>query len=668
MPRRAKASARSWRSESPPGAEPTLGFYRYLETKIRGTAYPDAGEPPAGLYAFYWHFMRQTKGWYALMFATSLGVALADTTIPVFIGQIVSLMEAPDRLAAIETRWPLLLGMLAVVVLLRPLAILIDVAVRLNGVIPGVTTLIRWQSHWHVVRQSWSFFQNDFAGRIANRVVQTGLSLRESAMAGIRAVWYIAVYGVGAIVLMMLADWRLALPTIAWTVGYVLFLAYFVPRMRELSKVSSEGRSLVMARIVDSYTNILTVKLFARPAQEDAYVRGALEEHQEAIAGYMRTASNFILTLAVMNAALLTATAAAGLWLWSAGQLSAAAVATALPLVWQITNTAGWVSWEVASIFENVGMVQEGMQTIALPRSGGDRPGARALVVSRGEIEFKDVAFDYGRASAAPVLDRLSLVVRPGERVGLVGRSGAGKSTLVNLLLRFYELEKGSIRIDGQDLREVTQESLRAAIGMVTQDTSLLHRSIAENIRYGRPEASDAQVEAAAHQAHAHEFIAALRDWKERTGYDAHVGERGVKLSGGQRQRIAIARVALKDAPILVLDEATSALDSEVELAIQEQLIGLMEGKTVIAIAHRLSTIARMDRLIVLDAGRIVEQGTHDELLRLGGIYEKLWRHQSGGFLAHDVTRAASEAEPPEEPEREAPFAPVDEPIDRLRV
>ena len=612
--------------------------------------------------------MRQTKAWYALMFATSLGVALVDTTIPVFIGQLVSLMEAADRLAAIESRWPLLLGMVAVVVLVRPLVILLDVAVRLNGVIPGVTTLIRWQSHWHVVRQNWSFFQNDFAGRIANRVVQTALSLRESAMAGIRAVWYIAVYGVSALVLMMLSDWRLGLPTLAWTAGYVLFLGYFVPRMRELSRVSSEGRSLVMARIVDSYTNILTVKLFARPAQEDAYVRDALQEHQAAVAGYMRTASNFILTLAAMNATLLAATAAVGLWLWGTGQVGAAAVATALPLAWQITNTAGWVSWEVAAIFENVGMVQEGMQTIALPRSGADRPGARPLVVSRGEIEFRDVTFDYGRTGGAPVIDRLSLVVRPGERVGLVGRSGAGKSTLVNLLLRFYELEKGGIRIDGQDLREVTQDSLRAAIGMVTQDTSLLHRSIAANIRYGRPEATDGEVEAAARRAHAHEFIVSLRDWKDRAGYDAHVGERGVKLSGGQRQRIAIARVALKDAPVLVLDEATSALDSEVELAIQEQLLGLMQGKTVIAIAHRLSTIARMDRLIVLDAGRIAEQGTHDELLRQGGIYEKLWSHQSGGFLAPDVARAGSEAEPPAEPEREAPFAPIDEPIDRPRV
>ena len=645
-----------------------MGLYRYLESKIQGTATPGPGAPPAGLLAFYWHFMRQTRGWYALMFVTSLAVALIDTVIPVFIGQLVGLMQAVDRQAAIAQRWPWLVGMACVVLLLRPLAILADVAIRLNAVIPGSTSLIRWQSHWHVVRQNWNFFQNDFAGRIANRVMQTAISLRESAMAGIRAVWYIAVYGAGAIVLMALSDWRLALPTLLWSTGYVFFLAYFVPRLRELSKLSSEGRSLVMARVVDSYTNILTVKLFARPAQEDAYVREAIDGHQDAVAAYMRLASNFMVTLSTMNAALLTSTAAVGIGLWAQGSLGAAAVATALPLAWQITATSGWVSWEVAAIFENVGMVQEGMQTIAVPLAGGDRPGARPLEVTRGEIRFEGLTFGYGRKEGAPVLDRLSLQVRPGERVGLVGRSGAGKSTLVNLLLRFYELEQGSIRIDGQELREVTQESLRAAIGMVTQDTSLLHRSIADNIRYGRPEATDAQVEAAARRAHAHGFILELRDWKDRAGYDAHVGERGVKLSGGQRQRIAIARVVLKDAPILILDEATSALDSEVELAIQEQLLGLMEGKTVIAIAHRLSTIARMDRLVVLDAGRIVEQGTHEELLRLQGHYEKLWRHQSGGFLARDVVPADTVVEPPEEPLASEDDEVTKEPSERARV
>ena len=609
----------------------------YLQSRIRATANVGPGAPPPRLMAFYWHFVRQTKRWYAAMFATSLAVALLDTVIPVFIGKLVMLMEAADRKASMAQQAPLLTGMALLILVVRPLMLFTDTAIRQNALIPGVTSMIRWQSHWHVVRQNWPFFQNDFAGRIANRVMQTANALRESVMSAIRAIWYIAVYGVTALVLMANADWRLGMPTLAWFIGYIAFLHRFVPRMRDLAKASSEVRSLVMARIVDSYTNILTVKLFARLEDEDAYVREAIDRHQGAIGAHMKVISKFMFWLSAMNAALLTATAAVGLWLWAQGTVNAGVVATALPLAWQIANVAGWVSWEVTGIFENVGVVQEGMQTIAVPHSGADRPGARKLEVPRGEIRFEDVSFTYARQDAKPVLDRLSFMIRPGERVGLVGRSGAGKSTLVNLLLRFYELEQGAIRIDGEDIRCVTQESLRAAIGMVTQDTSLLHRSIAANIRYGRPEAGDSELMGAARKAQGHEFIVGLQDWKGRTGYDAHVGERGVKLSGGQRQRIAIARVILKDAPILVLDEATSALDSEVELAIQEQLLGLMEGKTVIAIAHRLSTIARMDRLIVLDAGRIVEQGSHEELLRLGGHYEKLWRHQSGGFLAPDI-------------------------------
>ncbi|HKW37904.1 MAG TPA: ABC transporter ATP-binding protein [Burkholderiales bacterium] len=628
-------------------------MFTYFQSRIRGTASPGPGEPPAGLIAFYWHFVRQTKGWYGLMFATSLAVALIDTAIPVFIGKLVALMEAADRKAALAAQWPMLAGMVGLVLLVRPLVILGDVTLRQNTLIPGATSLIRWQSHWHVVRQSWPFFQSDFAGRIANRVMQTANALRESVMSGIRAVWYIAVYGVSAFVLMALSDWRLGLPTLAWFLGYVFFLRYFVPRMRDLARASSEVRSHVMARVVDSYTNILTVKLFARLADEDAYVREVIDEHQGAIGAHMRLISQFIFVLSAMNAVLLVGTAAIGIALWGQGAVSAGVVATALPLAWQIANVAGWVSWEVTGIFENIGVVQEGMQTIAVPLTGTDRAGARRLEVSRGEIRFERVSFDYGRSGGEPVLDSLDFTIRPGERVGLVGRSGAGKSTLVNLLLRFYELERGSILIDGQDVRDVTQESLRAAIGMVTQDTSLLHRSIAGNIRYGRPEASDEQVRAAARKAQADEFIAALQDWKGRQGYEAHVGERGVKLSGGQRQRVAIARVILKDAPILILDEATSALDSEVELAIQEQLLGLMEGKTVIAIAHRLSTIARMDRLIVLEAGKIVEEGSHAELLERGGHYAKLWRHQSGGFLADETVATETETEPPRERQRD---------------
>jgi len=610
-------------------------MFAYFESRVRPTDLPRSA-PPAGLLAFYWHFVRQTRGLYLAMFATGLVVALVDTLIPVFIGKLVTLMQASDRAAAFHAAAPALLGMAAIVLICRPLALLADSLVRNNAVVPSVTSMIRWQSHWHVVRQSWPFFQNDFAGRIANRVMQTSNSVRESVVSSIRALWYIAIYGVSSLLLMASADWRLAVPTMFWFAGYVFFLRYFVPRMRDRAKTSSELRSMVMGRVVDSYTNILTVKLFARARDEDLYVREVIDEHSGAIADHMRVTTRFMGTLAVMNALLLVSTATIGVGLWATGQASAGIVATALPLAWQIANVAGWVSWEVTGIFENVGVVQEGMETIAVPHTLTDKPGARQLDCSRGEIRIEHLTFTYGRNDGKRVLDELNLTIRPGERVGLVGRSGAGKSTLVNLLLRFHEVETGSIRIDGQDIGHVTQESLRAAIGMVTQDTSLLHRSIAANIGFGRPGATHDEIVAAARKAQAHDFIVDLEDWKGRTGYDAHVGERGVKLSGGQRQRIAIARVVLKDAPILVLDEATSALDSEVELAIQEQLLGLMEGKTVIAIAHRLSTIARMDRLIVLDQGRIVEQGTHDELLQRAGHYAMLWRHQSGGFLPHD--------------------------------
>jgi ATP-binding cassette subfamily B multidrug efflux pump len=612
--------------------ERQLKRFRSLTDKPLG---PGTGAPPAGLLGFYWHFVRQTKGWYAAMFAASLAVAALDTVIPLFIGKLVSLMEATDRMAALRSELPMLAGMVVLVLLVRPLVLLADISIRHLVLIPGATSMIRWQSHWHVIRQSWPFFQNDFAGRIANRVMQTAHALRDSVMASIRAVWYIGAYGVMAYALMAIADWRLGVPTLVWFMAYLVFLWHFVPRMRDLARESSEARSLVMARVVDSYTNILTVKLFARLADEDAYVRDSVHEHRAAMGRHMRLITRFHFWLTAMNAVLLVATAAIGISLWAEGSIGAGIVAASLPLSWQLANVAGWVSWEVTAIFENVGVVQEGMQSIAAPHAGVDQPGARPLEVSRGEIRFDDVTFGYGRAEA--VLERFSLDIKPGERVGLVGRSGAGKTTIVNLLLRFYAPEKGRILIDGQDIAQVTQESLRAAIGMVTQDTSLLHRSIAANIRYGRPHASDAEVVAAAKKAQAHEFILGLKDYRNNAGYEAHVGERGVKLSGGQRQRIALARVILKDAPILVLDEATSALDSEVELAIQEQLLGLMEGKTVIAIAHRLSTIARMDRLAVVERGRIVESGTHDELLRLGGHYEKLWRHQSGGFLADDA-------------------------------
>jgi ATP-binding cassette, subfamily B, multidrug efflux pump len=617
-------------------------MFKFFESLIGNISTPpeaSSSGPPPGLMAFYWHFVKQTKGLYLFMLATGLGVALIDTLIPVFIGRLVGLMSSANPLQTLQLQTPWLLAMAGLLLIGRPAVVLIDSLIRNSAVNPGVKTLIRWQSHWHVVRQGSPFFQNDFAGRIANRVMNTSHSLRESVVATIRAVWYIVVYGISALSLMLVFNWYLALPVVSWLVGYLFFLRYFVPRMRDLSRTNSEAGSLVMGRVVDSYTNIMTVKLFSRARDEDAYVRESMDKHQQQIAAHMRMTTLFMVTLSVLNVLLLVSTAGTALWLWSNQRISSTIVATALPMVWQISNMANWVSWEVSGIFENVGVVQEGIQTIAVPHTMVDAPTATELAVPQGSIQFEHVNFSYGQAATGgrAVLQDLNLHIRSGERVGLVGRSGAGKSTLVNLLLRFYDIESGRITIDGQDLRDVTQESLRAAIGMVTQDTSLLHRSITANIRYGSPNATDAQVELAAKQAHAHDFIMQLRDWTDRTGYEAHAGERGVKLSGGQRQRVALARVILKNAPILILDEATSALDSEIEAAIQEQLVTLMEGKTVIAIAHRLSTIARMDRLVVMDAGRIVEQGTHHELLALGGQYAKLWQRQSGGFLAEDL-------------------------------
>jgi ATP-binding cassette subfamily B multidrug efflux pump len=527
---------------------------------------------------------------------------------------------------------------------LRPVAHFLSSLVTNQALVPGLTNLTRWQSHWHVVRQGWTYFQNDFAGRIANRVMQTGPALRESVVSSINAVWYILVYGTSAALLLGSADWRLALPILCWFATYAVVLRLFLPRMRERSRRMSEMRSEVTGRVVDSYTNILTVKLFARARDEDDFVREAVDEHTHAYRRQLRMTSGWSVSLILMNASLLTGTGGLALWLWTRGRIPVGTVAMAIPMAWQIGNIAGWVAQQIAMIFDNIGQVQDGMRSIAVPRQMPDEPGAADLPRAVGAVRFEHVHFDYGRAKrVGGVLRGLDLDIAPGERVGLVGRSGAGKSTLVNLLLGFYRPEQGRVMVDGRDIAGLTQESLRAQIGMVTQDTSLLHRSIRDNIRYGRPDASEAEIVDAARRSHATEFIEGLEDWHGRKAFDAHVGERGVKLSGGQRQRIALARVILKDAPILVLDEATSALDSEVEAAIQEQLDELMEGRTVIAIAHRLSTICRMDRLVVLDHGRIIEEGTHAQLLARGGAYAALWRRQSGGFRVDVAGRETEE-------------------------
>ncbi len=606
-------------------------MFRLFENALNPTQQPALAEPPAGLAAFYWHFARQAKGLFVALFVTGFVVALLNSLIPVFMGRIINLVTSSDPAQLWQQSWLTLIGMAAVLLVARPVALTSQNLVANQAISANVSNMIRWQNHWHVARQSWAFFQNDFAGRIASRVLQTGPAVRESLVALITGVWYILVYGTSALVLLASADAWLALPITVWFAGYLVLLRVFVPRMRDRSKQVSEARSMLTGRVVDTYTNILTVKLFARARHEDAYVRDAIEEHTGLFYSSLRLNTLFSFCLTTLNAMLVTGTGAIAIALWVHGKVGVGTVAMALPLSWQIINIAGWVAMRVTEIFENIGVVQEGMMTIARPIGLADRPEAKPLSVTRGEIRFDDVRFGYGRESG--LIDGLTLTVKPGERIGLVGRSGAGKSTLVNLLLRFFDLEDGRILIDGQDIALATQESLRGQISVVTQDTSLLHRSIRENIRYGRPEATDAEIVTAAKLAHAHEFIEDLEDWRGRVGYDAQVGERGVKLSGGQRQRVAIARVILKNAPILVLDEATSALDSEVEAAIQASLDTLMAGKTVIAIAHRLSTIARMDRLVILDHGHIVEQGSHEELLRAGGHYAALWRRQSGGFI-----------------------------------
>src|SRR5579864_680458 len=612
-----------------------MRIFRFFEGLLEPTALPPEAPPPSGLVAFYWHYVRQARGLIVLLFIAGFCVAILDATIPVFIGRVVTLVSNHTPQSFLAEAGPQLLVMLLVLLVARPIAVFMQNLITHQTIAAGLSNMVRWQNHWHVVRQSWSFFQNDFAGRIANRVMQTGPALRESVVAATNAVWYILVYGGGAIVLLASRATFLAGPLVLWFVIYAVLLRLFVPRMRERSRRMSEARSTLTGRVVDSYTNILTVKLFARPSDEDSFVRASLDEHTGLFRRQLRLITLFGLALSTLNAAMVVGTGATAIWLSTRGTIPVGAVAMALPLAWQIANISGWVAQNVTGIFENVGVVQDGMRSIAVPRQMVDAPDAGKLAVRRAAVRFENVRFGYGTARG--VLHGIDLAIAPGERVGLVGPSGAGKSTLVNLLLRFYPLEGGRILIDGQDISTVMQESLRAQIAMVTQDTSLLHRSIRDNIRYGRPGASEAEISDAAARAHALEFIETLEDWQGRRGFDAHVGERGVKLSGGQRQRIAIARVILKNAPILVLDEATSALDSEVEAAIQEQLEGLMKGRTVIAIAHRLSTIARLNRLIVLDQARIVEQGRHAELLGRGGAYARLWERQSGGFRSDAV-------------------------------
>ena len=572
----------------------------------------------------------------------SAAIALIEVSLFGFLGNLVDWLSKADRATFWSTHGPFLIAMGVIVLVALPVLKFFYEAVVHQGLLGSFAMRTRWQAHRYVLRQSMAFFNDDFAGRVATKVMQTAMAVREVVMKIAEVLLYVCIYFTGAVVLFAATDLRLSAPLLLWLAGYLVTMRYFIPRLGRISHAQSDARSIMTGRIVDTYTNISTVKMFAHADREDGYARESMSHFLDTVHQQLRLVTLLTVALNCLNALLLFSVAGTSLWLWSIGAVTTGAIALSVGLVLRLQGMSHWIMWEVAGLFENVGVVQDGLETIARERSVVDAPDAKPLVVPRGEIQFDHIRFNYGRNASGrgSVIEDLSLHVAPGEKVGLVGRSGAGKSTLVSLLMRFYDLDGGRVLIDGQDIAHVTQDSLRAQIGMVTQDTSLLHRSVLDNILYGRSDDGDAgatDVVAAAKKAAAHDFISNLEDLKGRRGYDAHVGERGVKLSGGQRQRVAIARVLLKDAPILVLDEATSALDSEVEAAIQEQLVNLMKGKTVIAIAHRLSTIAAMDRLVIMDEGRIVEQGSHAELLRRGGLYAELWTRQSGGFLAQDA-------------------------------
>ncbi|BBB25879.1 ABC transporter ATP-binding protein [Amphritea japonica] len=596
---------------------------------------PEPGQPPSGIYAFCRYYMRGMEWPLLLMALLSAVLAMLEVALFGFLGQLVDWLSTKQP----ETFWQEegdTLTLVGIILLLGLPALVMLHSLVVHQVLLGNFPMsIRWLAHRYLLRQSLSFYQNDFAGRIATKVMQTSLAVREAVMKLLDVLVYIAVYFLSMLVLVAQSDIRLMLPLLGWLTGYVLLMWYFVPRLRDISAAQADARSLMTGRVVDSYTNISTVKLFSHSQRESDYARESMDGFLHTVYRQMRLATGLNVMVQCLNYLLVFIITGVSIYLWSFSLVSVGAIAIAISLALRLNGMSQWVMWEVSMLFENIGTVNDGMNTLSQPLEVTDGDEARPLVVKSGAIRFEDVSFHYGKTEG--VMEHLNLHIKPGEKVGVVGRSGAGKSTLVNLLLRFHDLADGRITIDEQDIRQVQQESLRSQIGMVTQDTSLLHRSVRDNILYGHPDASEDEMLAAASRAEAHEFILGLSDPEGRTGYDAQVGERGVKLSGGQRQRIAIARVILKDAPILILDEATSALDSEVEADIQRGLSNLMPGKTVIAIAHRLSTIAAMDRLIVMDKGQIVEQGSHHELIRQGGIYAHLWAHQSGGFIGMDT-------------------------------
>ena len=606
-------------------------IFNWFESRVE--AYPEAVplSPKKGLLPFVWSGMDGVRKWIAVLAVMTAGIGIMEALLFQFMGKVVDWLGryTPETLFA-EKGWALA-GM-ALMMLFSICWIFIASNVRLQTLQGVFPMRLRWNFHRLMLGQSLGFYQDEFAGRVSAKVMQTALAMRDVVMTVADMVVYVLVYFITSGVILISFDSWLLLPFIGWIIGFALVMRFLIPKLGKTAARQADARSLMTGRITDAYSNITTVKLFSHGAREAAYAKQSMEEFMVTVHAQMRLATLLHTCSFIVNSSLTAGTTALGIWLWYHGQVGVGAVATATAMALRVNGLSQYIMWESARLFENIGTVGDGMATLSKPQTILDKPKALPLKVSQGEIKFEHVDFSY--EAGKPLLNGFNLTIRPGEKVGLIGRSGAGKSTIVNLLLRFYEPQSGTISIDGQNVDSVTQESLRAQIGLVTQDTSLLHRSVRDNIVYGRPDATDAEMISAAERAEAADFIPNLSDAKGRRGYDAHVGERGVKLSGGQRQRIAIARVMLKDAPILLLDEATSALDSEVEAAIQESLDKMMDGKTVIAIAHRLSTIAAMDRLIVLDKGHIVEQGTHAELLAQNGLYAKLWSRQSGGFLS----------------------------------
>ena len=609
-------------------------MFSVFEKSVPPFSETDSTPPPEGLWAFIWYYAKPFRFLLIGLLITSGLIAALEAYLFAMVGYLVDWMAAANNPASFFDQHATSLSVLAVLVLvIWPAINYIDSLLEHQGLLGNFSMQIRWRSHSYLLKQSSQFFSDDFAGRISTKVMQTALSVRDTVVSLNGLFVYVVVYFLTSLGIFLSNDWRLAFPLIIWLVMYVFLMNYFLPRLKKVSMEQSDARSLMTGRVVDAYTNIQTVKIFSSSSAEENYARQSMDEMLVSVYQQMRLVTMLNSLLILTNAFLICSTIGFGLWLWSLNIVSSGAVAVAAALTMRLQSMSQWFIWELARLFEAIGTTQDGINTLSKPVSVTDQENSKDLNIKEGAIDFDSVCFHYGKESG--VIDNFSLNIKAGERVGLIGRSGAGKSTLVNLLLRFYDIEDGEIRIDGQDISKVKQESLRRQIAMVSQDTSLLHRTIRENIAYAKPNASDAQILHAAKLAQADEFIFSLEDNEGNKGLDAKVGERGVKLSGGQRQRISIARVILKNAPILLLDEATSALDSEVEAAIQEQLEGLMANKTVIAIAHRLSTIAKMDRLIVIEDGRISEQGTHAELIEMGGIYAHLWKQQSGGFLSN---------------------------------